>query len=69
MGSIYDPVTPIEPMKKLPKFEYGSQYEIQVSRPVELAKDFWARPSSGSIVVDGDKAEEIKDAILTAKKL
>lgn len=69
MGSIYDPLTKIEPMKKLPKFEYGATYEIQVSRPVELAKDLWARPSSGLITVDGDKAEEIKDAILTAKKL
>lgn len=68
MGSVYDPVTTIEPMKKLPKFVYGEQYEVQVSRPVELAKDLWARPSSGRIIIDGEKAEEIKDAILTAKK-
>jgi hypothetical protein len=65
---IYDKPAPVVPMKKLPDFEYGTLYEIKVCRAVELAPDLWARPSSARIVVDGDKARELGDAVIWAKK-
>lgn len=65
---LYDKVEDIEPMRKLPKFEYGQEYEVRLSRPIEIAKDIFVRPSANRIVLSGDKAEEFRDAIIWAKK-
>jgi hypothetical protein len=62
-------VEPIEPMKSLPKFEDGKMYHVKVSRAVELAPDLWARPASPRVVVSGEKARELGDAIIWAVKL
>lgn len=59
----------IQPMERLPDFQYGSDYQIKVCRAVELAPDLWARPTSAKIVVDGDKARELGDAVIWAVKL
>ncbi len=65
---LYDKVQDIEPMKKLPKFEYGQEYEVRLSRPIEIAEGIFVRPSANRVLLSGDKAEEFKDAITWAKK-
>jgi hypothetical protein len=53
----------------LPKFEPGLQYEVRVSKVIELGPGMILRPSSAKITLSGEKAEELKESILWAKQI
>lgn len=50
-------------------FEPGAQYRIRVNRNVPVGPGHMARPSQAQIVVSGEFANTIKDAISAAEKV
>ncbi len=61
----YAPVTAPPPAT----FEAGAQYRIRVNRNVPVGPGHMARPSQAQILVSGEFANTIKDAISAAEKV
>lgn len=63
-------VSPIIAMAQLPDFHPDEQYQIKVCKPVLIGGEggVWLRPSSTKIVVSGETAQSLGDAVVWAIK-